>query len=166
VGAFISKHPSIDNLAVMRQLTSTIISDPSLDRIVRLLNESLEVGRERFEKFLSAWMALEVFVSKNFSSYQKRFWDNLSAGVSAPIKERYLKRIHDVMQDKYRLLDKFVIISSELAPLTTDADIVVFQRSKDIRDGFSHGDSIDEKTVPVEEIQELIKKLLLLHVSR
>src|SRR5205823_1357705 len=57
--AYVSRRPSPEDLAAARQLASKIVTDTSLDRIVRLLNESLEPHQERLRRFLSAWMALE-----------------------------------------------------------------------------------------------------------
>ena len=162
----VSRRPSAEDLAATRQLASRIVTDTFLDRVITLLNESLEPNQEKLRRFLSAWTALEVFVNKNFGAYQKRFWDSLSAAVSQPIRERYLKRIHDVMGNKYNPLDKFVVISAELDPSEADSDIAIFQRGKDLRDGFSHGEAIDENALPVAEIQALVRKLLRLHVSR
>jgi hypothetical protein len=42
----------------------------------------MEPDQEKLRRFLSAWMALEVFVNKNFGTYAERFWDSLSADVS------------------------------------------------------------------------------------
>jgi hypothetical protein len=164
--AYVSRRPSAEDLAAARQLASRIVADTSMDRIVRLLNESLEPHQERLRKFLSAWMALEVFVNKNFSAYEKRFWDSLSAGVSLPIRERYLKRIHEVMRDKYKLLEKFVVISSETDPSSADDDIAMFECGKDLRDRFSHGEAIDEAALPLEGIQGLVRRLVRLHIER
>jgi hypothetical protein len=147
-------------------LAAKLAKDYAIDRVIRLLSESMETGREKLRNFLSAWMALEVFVEQNFKEYQQRFWDGLSAGVSGPVRERYLKRIHDVMSDKYRLIDRFIVVSAELDPAQTDSDVQIFQRAKDLRDDFSHGKVIDEKALPVTDIQSLVRKLLRLHIGR
>jgi hypothetical protein len=161
----VSRRPSAEDLATTRQLAFRIAEVTFLDRVITLLNESLEPNQEKLRRFLSAWMALEVFVNKNFEAYQKRFWDSLSSSVSEQIRERYLKRIHDVMRDRYNPLDKFVVISAELDPSKAESDIAIFRRGKALRDAFSHGNAIDEKALPVEEIQGLVRKLLRLHVS-
>jgi len=122
------RRPSTEDLATTRQLAARIAGDEALERVVRLLNESMETDQEKLRAFLSAWMALEVFVNKNFGTYAERFWNNLSAGASATVRQRYLNRIHDVMKDKYKLLDKFVVISAELDPTEADGDILIFQR--------------------------------------
>jgi hypothetical protein len=161
----LSRRFSAEDLASTRQLASRIVRDTSLDSVIRLLNDSLEVNQEKLRKFLFAWMALEVFVNKNFGAYQEKFGDGLSAEVSQPVRERYFKRIHEVVGNKYKQLDKFVIISAELDPREADHDITIFQRSKKLRDEISHGETVDEKALPVAEIQRLVRKFLRLHVS-
>lgn len=162
----ISRRPSAEELATTRQLAAKIAMDDALERVIRLLNESMEPDQERLRRFLSAWMALDVFVNSNFGIYAQRFWDSLSADVSAPIRERYLERIHAVMRDKYKPLDKFVVISAELDPAEANGDIRIFQRGKELRDKFSHGEAIDESALPVADVQGLVRKLLRLHVNR
>jgi hypothetical protein len=131
-----------------------------------LLNDSLDPSQGTLRRFLSAWMALEVFVNKNFGAYEKRFWNSLSAGVAPPIRDQYLKRIHEVMRDKYKVLDKFAVLAAELDPAAADDDIGTFQRGKALRDEFAHGEPVDEPTLPVEPVQRLIRKLLRLHLNR
>jgi hypothetical protein len=162
----VSRRPSAEDLAATRQLVEKIAKDNALERVIRLLNESLEPDQGKLRKFLSAWMALEVFVNKSFGMYAERFWDGFSADVSAPIRERYLKRIHKVMRDKYKLLDKFVIISAELDPAEADTDIEIFQCGKKLRDQFSHGEVVDENALLVADVQGLVRKFLRLHVGR
>lgn len=162
----VSRRPSPEDLTGIRTLTTKMAADISLERIVRLLNESMEPGQDRLRRFLAAFMGMEVFVNKNFGDYQHRFWNDLSADVTAPIRDRYLARIHDVMKDKYKLLEKFVLISAELDPAAADGDIATFHRGKDLRDAFSHGEAIDEQSFPVTELQALLRKFLRLHVER
>jgi hypothetical protein len=162
----VSRRASHEELANARQFSARIAKDDALEKVIRLLNESMEPDQEKLRSFLSAWMALEVFVNKTFGTYAESFWNNLSAVVSVPMRERYLKRIHDVMRDTYKTLDKFVVISAELDPAADDGDIQIFQRGKKLRDEFSHGGAIDESALPVADVQGLVRKFLRLHISR
>ena len=63
--------------------------------------------------------------------------------MSVPIRERHLKRIHAVMMEEYKPLDR-----------------------KEPRDEFSHGEGIDESALPVADVQGLVRKFLRLHVNR
>jgi hypothetical protein len=84
-----------------------------IERVIRLINESLSPDQDRMRRFLSAWMALEVFVNKTFDSYRRRLWQVFSNGLTPTVQRRYLDRIHQVMEDKYRLSDRFVLIATE-----------------------------------------------------
>lgn len=97
LSGLVSRQPTADALALSRELAARIVQDQNLERIARLLNDSLDPNQEQLRRFLSAWMGLEIFVNKNFTVYEKRFWDDISTGVSEPIRDRYLKRVHDVM---------------------------------------------------------------------
>jgi hypothetical protein len=163
---YVSRRLAADDLVATRRLASRIADDFSLDRVIRLLLESLDPNREPLRGFLSAWMTLEVFVQKNFDAYKERFSDSLSAGVTPTIRKRYLKHIPELMGDKYTLLDKFVVISSGLDPSEADGDIARFQCGQGLRNKFSHGQAIDENALPLAEIQGLLRKLLRLHVNR
>jgi hypothetical protein len=57
----VSRRPSAEDLAATRQLAEKIAKDNVLERVIRLLNESLKPDQEKLRKFLSAWMALEVY---------------------------------------------------------------------------------------------------------
>jgi Mn-dependent DtxR family transcriptional regulator len=81
-------------------------------------------------------------------------------------KERYLERIHEVMRDKYRLLDKFVVICAELDPAEIDRNVQIFEHGKKLRDEFSHGEFVDEDTLPLKDVQGLLRKFVRLHVER
>ena len=70
------------------------------------------------------------------------------------------------MRDKYKPLDKFVIVSAELDPAAADGDIQIFQRGKELRDEFSHGEATDENALPVADVQGLVRKFLRLHINR
>jgi hypothetical protein len=157
---------SAEALTLSRELAARIVQDQKLERILRLLNDSLDPNQEQLRRFLSAWMGLEVFVNKNFTAYEKDFWDDASSGVSEPIRDRYLKRIREVMSDKYKLLDKFVVITADLDPAEADADIETFQLAKKFRDEFSHGELVAENALPTTEIQSLLRKFLRLHIRR
>lgn len=162
----VSRRLSNEDLALTRKLAVRLAPDAGVERVVRLLNDSLVYDQDPLRRFLSAWMSLEVFVNTNFAGYEARFWSALSEGLVPPLRERYLKRIQAVMGDKYRLTDKFVVISAELDPSEADADITTFERAKRLRDGFSHGDIIDEADLPLDDVQDLIRRLLRLHITR
>lgn len=84
---------------------------------------------------------------------------------SSPIHDRYLKRIHEVMKDNYRLSDKFIVIAVDLCPADVDADLLIFERAKRLRDDITHGDAVDEAGPPVEDLRTLLRKLFHSHLN-
>ena len=80
---------------------------------------------------------------------------------STPIFERF----KDVMKDKYRILDKFLVISTILDPDGANEDVKSFKSLKEIRDNMFHKfDSIPDH-LPVENVQALFVKFLKLHLQ-
>jgi hypothetical protein len=98
----ISRPASTEGAIEARAFASKIVGDAELATVVRLFNESLVVEQDPLRRFLAAWTALEVFVNKNFATYSARFWGGLTSACAPAIRTRYVKRIHEVMNDKYR----------------------------------------------------------------
>ena len=68
------------------------------------------------------------------------------------------------MRGKYRLLDKFIIISHFLAKASSEADSKQFKQIKDIRDQLLHGVEITDSDLPVHKIQDLLLRYLTKHL--
>lgn len=130
----------------------------------RLLTRSFAESRDPLLAFLSAWCGLEIFVNKNFKSYESGLLAKLSSGSPSPMPQRVIERIRSVMSDKYRLSDKFSVISGELADASTEADQITFDSIKLVRDKLLHGESISLTNLPTAEAQRLLRKYLLLHL--
>ena len=96
---------------------------------------------------------------------KKRVVETPEKGEEKKVEPQYVKRIRNVMSDKYRLSDKFEMISRCLAPATADDDLRDFEKAKKLRDKMTHGDDVQESTLPVSIVQELIRKYLNLHLA-
>ena len=70
------------------------------------------------------------------------------------------------MKDKYRLSDKFIVISYLLCPDDADTDFAEFQKAKEVRDKLLHGQDISEETLPVITVQNITRKCFRLHLDR
>jgi hypothetical protein len=81
------------------------------------------------------------------------------------VQRKYLRRIREVMKDKYRLADKFAVISLRLSPDSGDEDLEQMLKVKKIRDKLLHGDVIDEASLPVKIIRDLASKYLRFHLE-
>ncbi len=132
----------------------------------RLLSRSLDEGSDDLQSFLSVWAGLEIFVSKNFKEFEEVSFKKLSGGNAPPAPTKFLQRIKDVMKDKYRLADKFSVVSFELSPDTSEGDIKRFEEIKDVRDKLMHGHDIAVSSLPTEDARKLLRKYLKLHAQR
>jgi len=110
---------------------------------------------------------LEIIQKANkiFVSYENSFLISLFEERRTEVQKKYLDRIKEVMNGKYRLVDNFAAVSFELSPDTADEDLKFVHKAKKIRDLISRGQSVEEDTLPVNEIQSLVGKYLHLHIN-
>jgi len=137
-----------------------------LRKPVSLLRTSLNRATDEPQGFIAAWAAIEIFVNQTFkSTYGPRWYQTIESSVHESAK-RAIERIDDVMKDKYRVSDKFLIIASVLDPDFAVADERDFRRLKEIRDNLAHGLDLPEGPLPTESVQKLLLKFMRLHLLR
>jgi len=134
-----------------------------LTRVLKLFTASLESAEDRLRSFQAGWAALEIFVNKVFSQYEEEFFTELESDDLPKAHSSYITRIRTVMNDKYRLTDRFSLIASRLAPEHADEDVDRFIAAKKSRDALAHGQNEDEASLPVDTVQELLKRYLERH---
>jgi hypothetical protein len=83
-----------------------------------------------------------------------------SSRVGSGPRCQYLGRTRTVMKDKYHLTDKFTLIASLLCPESTDEDVGIFKRVKGDRDKLAHGQDVYEASLPVQAVQEFVRRYL------
>ena len=132
--------------------------------VVRLLNQSIDEGSDTLRSFLSAWTGLEILINKTFSSYESRFIDTIKQGAPSHALDFYLNRVSNVMSDKYRLIDRFIIVSHFLSNTSSKSDLEQFRQIKNIRDQLLHGAEIADSNLPVHETQDILKRYLTKHL--
>jgi hypothetical protein len=133
------RKPDIMQRDLSRTLVQATVRDRDMSSVFRLLNQSFDVQQDSLRRFLAAWMALEVFVNKTFPTYEADFWDSVAAKLPSPVKDRYIRKINDVMQSEYKILDKFVVVSGKLVPEDADEDYKAIRSAQKLRNDFSHG---------------------------
>ena len=75
-------------------------------------------------------------------------------------------RFRDVMSDKYRLADKFLIIASVLDPEGAADNAREFANLKKFRDGLLHAlDTPSLLSLPTDAVHNLVLKFMKLHLS-
>jgi hypothetical protein len=152
-------------VAAAGRRVSKVIGDKQLARPTSLLVTSLNRTTDALQAFVAAWSALEIFVNAGFkATYESRWFDIMESGAPVAAKPVF-ERFKDVMSDKYRLADKFLIIASVLDAdaATTDAD--EFRNLKTVRDNLSHGLETAAH-LPTEAVQKLLVKYMALHLDR
>jgi hypothetical protein len=165
VSAYVSRPLADERVAAIGELYSLLSADTALQRVQRLIISSFETENDPLRSFLAAWSAFEIFVNKVFGTYEAEFFDNMLEEGYPEVQRKYLKRIRDVMKDKYRLADKFAAVSFKLSPEIGDQDLKTVLHVKNVRDELSHGESVDEATLPVKAIRDLASKYLRLHLE-
>jgi hypothetical protein len=143
--------------------TRSLSKDVALESVVRLLSQSLQVS-DNLQAFLTAWAGLEVFISKTFKdTYEARIYSSLT-GAAAPSAAPFMKRLRDVMKDKYNISDKFVVVASMLNPIDADADIESFQDLKKQRDGV-HNMRAAPQSLNTDSARTLLRKYVRLYLT-
>ncbi|WP_146206924.1 hypothetical protein [Chromohalobacter israelensis] len=142
-----------------------IYSDETVSRVQKLLVAAIETRKDPLRAFMSASAGLEIFVNKVFPDLEQSLFDTVQTELIPSGHTGYIQRIKAVMSDKYRLADKFSLISSLLAPESVDEDIVLFRSVKAARDEVAHGRAARDTDLPVHKAVSLLKKYLQLYVN-
>lgn len=154
-----SQQPAIQaEFSAIRGLTS-------LSRVHELFAASLDGAKDRLRAFQAGWSALEIFVNKVFSRYERDFLGGLTSDSDPNAKEWFVARIHEVMRDKYRLRDRFALIAGVLASSDADADVAEFISAKTKRDDLAHGKDVPDSDLPLETVHRILGKYLHLHAT-
>jgi hypothetical protein len=166
VRVYVSRPLADDQVQAIGELYRLLSADSTLQRVQRLIRSSLETDDDPLRAFLAAWSAFEIFVNKVFATYEASFFNSMLEEAHPEVQRKYLGRIREVMKDKYRLADKFAAVSVQLSPGTGDEDLKTVLQVKKVRDELSHGETVDEASLPVKLIRDLASKYLRLHVER
>lgn len=154
-----------DTFSKIESSAAGLKSDTKITRVLDQFVQSLTGKFDDFRSFLSAWNALEIFVSSTFrQTYSERWLGVLKTGAPASANS-YFDRLREIMSDRHRLVDKFVVIASLLNPAEAEADVAVFKTLKARRDAISHGADDAAERYPIEETQQLLRKYLRLHLG-
>jgi hypothetical protein len=153
-----------DVIAETAALTPKLTTEKSMARPTSLLVTSLEEATGELQAFIAAWSALEIFVNTTFRwTYEARWFEIMEDGAPASAKPVF-DRFKRVMSDKYRLADKFLVISSVLDPNGAAADAEEFQRLKRDRDELFHTPGTSSSALPRDAVQKLLLKYMKLHL--
>jgi hypothetical protein len=154
-----------DAITAAAAMVLKLNADSTIARAAGLLITSLEQATDQLQAFIAAWSALEIFVNATFkATYEARWFQIMEDGAPASAKPVF-KRFEDVMTDKYRLADKFLIIASVLDSQAATDDAKEFVRLKKFRDGLFHALDSPTSSLPTDDVQKLLLKFMKLHFT-
>jgi hypothetical protein len=165
-GVYVSRRLTADHVTRMAEDIRLAISSGNLERVMRLHAHSLNKATDNYRSFIAAWSALEILIGKLFPMYQRILTSELRQVSSAPGLNAYLDRVASVMSDKHNLVDKFAVLSVYLDHENRAEEVERFRDLKRVRDRLSHGEELDEHTLPTKEVQRVFDKYLLNHLRR
>lgn len=151
-------------LAVAQGRVSKVMRDKTMERPCSLANTSFNRGTDPLQAFIAAWSSLEIFVNASFKAVYEGRWFGIMEGGAPVAAQPVFKRFKDVMSDKYRLADKFLVIAAVLDADAAAADAEEFQRLKKVRDDLLHALETPAH-LPTEAVQKLFLKYMRLHLD-
>jgi hypothetical protein len=151
-------------MAEAAALVRALLPQSTLSRPASLLIASLDQVTSELQSFLAAWSALEIFVNGTFKSVYERRWFAIMENGSPEAAKPFFERLKDVMSDKYRLADKFLIISSVLDPDSASEDDKKFRRLNKLRNDLVHALDTPDAPLPTEAIRNLLLKYMKRHL--
>jgi hypothetical protein len=134
-------------------------------RFYRLLRASYDRKTSDLQRFVAAWSAIEIFINSTFKSHYEERWFNIMENGAPAAATQVFERFKEVMKDKYRLADKFLIIASLLDPASAADNDQVFREAKAKRDDFFHGKDIPVEALPTASVQHVLRELIKLHLG-
>jgi len=153
----------IDETAMFAQ---KLANERAISLLARLLANSLDLATADLQSFLDIWSAFEIFVNATFRTTYGMRWRQIMENGAPTSAQPVFKRIKDVMHDKYRVADKFIIIASILDADAADNDSTKFRKVKEFRDKLFHSGDIPTSPLPTGDIQKLLIKYLKLHLGQ
>jgi hypothetical protein len=146
-------------------IAARLATHKTLARPISLLITSLDDATDELQVFIAAWSAFEIFINATFKvTYEARWFDIMEDGAPASAKPVF-ERFKDVMSDKYRLADKFLVIASVLDSSAAADDVTEFGRLKKFRDGLLHALDTPSSPLPTDAVQKLLLKYMKLHIG-
>jgi hypothetical protein len=136
-----------------------------LGTVSKLLKCSLESEKDRLRSFLFAWAAIEIFVNKVFAKYEEQMFKQLGSDLHSDRYHLPIQHIREVMKNRYTLATKFHVVAVQLYAHDADKDADTFRQAKKARNDLFHGSSVDEATLPVIPVRDVLVKYLQLHLG-
>jgi hypothetical protein len=159
----VSSSVTPEMLALAAKYAASLRDEERLRTVIRLLSQST-LATDNLTAFLTAWAGLEVFTQVTFKDVYEPLAFTTLRDASPPARAPFITRLREVMNDKYNIRDKFIVIASELDIADANRDIELFKGAKDKRDAI-HKMSVAPEALPINEARHLLHKYLQLHLD-
>jgi hypothetical protein len=136
VRLLLSRQMTNEQLLALRDLYAGFMEDSSLERVHRLLQSSLETNDDKLRSYLAAWWAFEIFLGSRSQSHRR-----------------------------VRIPERFAELSAKLSPQSADQDVATVTALETTRNKLLHGEPVDEATLPVEGVREVLSRYLRLSAA-
>jgi len=152
----ISSPPKKENLEKTKTYIPAMTEDRRLQTAISLYIESQKKGIDNLKSFIAAWSALELLVNR-LSKKVRPEWIKILEKGNLPDWDKDLKNLKP---QEYRLRDRFFAVACVLDFDSTEIDTTNFIRINNMRSGFYHQMTIDEKDLPTIDTRALFEKYL------
>lgn len=146
-----------------------VMEDNEIDSVIRLFSQMSEYDDDKLKAYLFGWNAFEIFISKAFNKYEQDFLSPLINADQPDLRKRFTDRFREVMKDKYKLGDKFVVVTAVLFPGISEKEsnsyYKRFMKLKKLRNNIFHGQAFQEENLPVRELSVLLRQYIKAHIQ-
>jgi hypothetical protein len=171
--AFLVKRTTDEVIREVQSQAVALTGEKSLATVNRLLVQAISSENDKLHRFVSGWLALEIFVGKAFKEYKKTLSiptppGTALAGHSQKKESKLDKLIGRGMKGSNNIAARFAVIAKCLGGDSAKADVEkTFDLIKRARDKLYHEEGVlDEDSLPIDETIKLVKKYLRLHIAK
>jgi hypothetical protein len=128
-----------------------------MDKVHRLFSLMADYKNTPLLAFISGWTALEILINKSFKTYKEVLTNEEEPSVCDMFLNRKNKNTKE--QDKYTLMDKFILSVLKLFPSDVDDDCEKFSKLNKLRNSI-HSKEFSEPHLPVSELATFLRKYM------
>jgi len=165
IRAYTSSKISPEALDITKLLSERLLSDRILTKAAGLIVTSANNDVGDLQAFISAWSGLEMFVNNVFSARYEGEWHNVIQSAAPTSAKSAFKHLESVMTQRYRFLDRFLIVASLLSPNEASQDEAKIKTIKEQRDNLFHKAEGVDRPYPVAELQKIAIRYLRYHLE-
>lgn len=141
-----------------------------LNRVCRLYHQMATSKQHPVRAYLLGWTAFEILLTKAFAAYETEFFASAGSGWQPALRSNFINSIRKLLGGKYRADEKVKAVSAVLfadRPAQEVGELVTrIKQMKDLRDQISHGQDFEEDQLPINQLDDLLRKYLVAALRR